>query len=245
MRIFLFLLATAAIPMNTFSSDAQIAEIIEIHYSVKISGGDFVKNSVMYSFHNYCDSSGNKVLDIRRDSVGNEIKRYAYSYDESGMRTEQNQFTPEGLLVRKIVYTYDKAGRLVEDNSFDSLGNHEKKYTYRYDETGRLIEDRSFSPSGDLIKKYVHYYDEEGSKTRSEIFDSSESLVVIIEYSYSSTGEQSVWTEERIFDSEGNLYKTSAKEFEYDEDGRCVVKRIFIDGELVEIIEINYGTDIK
>lgn len=243
MGIFLFVLATAAFPVNAFSSDAQNAEIIEIHYSVKISGGDYVKNSVLYSFQNFFDSSGNKVLDIRFDSAGNEVKRYAYVYNESGLRTEQNQFTPEGLLVRKIVYTYDDAGRLAEDNSYDSLGNHEKKYTYRYDQTGRLIEDRSFSPSGDLIKKYIHYYNEEGSKTKSEIFDSSESLVVTIEYSYSSTGEQSVWTEECIFDSEGNLYKTFVNEFKYDEDGRWIEKVILVNGEPVEIIERSFSLE--
>lgn len=240
MRIFLFVLATAAITMNLFSSDAQIAEIIETHYSVTISGGDFIKNSIMYSYQNFYDSSGNKVLDVRFDSLGDEIKRYVYEYDLSGKRTEQNQFTPEGLLVRKIVYTYDDAGRLTEDNSYDSLGNHEKRYTYIYDAKGLLVEDRSHSNSGQLLKKHVYYYDEEGSKTSCEIYDSTESLVETIEYSFSSINENMVWIEERYYDSDGNIFQTIDFDFEYDEHGRWTVKKVYINEDVVEIIERQY-----
>lgn len=240
MRIFLFVLTTAAIAMNLFSSDTQIAEIIETHYSVAISGGDFVKNSIMYSFQNFYDSSGNKVLDVRFDSLGVEIKRYVYEYDESGNRTEQNQFIPEGLLVRKIVYTYDDAGMLTEDNSYDSLGNHEKRYTYIYDAKGLLVEDRSYSNSGQLLKKHVYYYDEEGSKTSCEISDSIGSLVVTIEYSFYTVNENTIYTEERYIDSEGVIIQTVDFDFEYDEHGRWTVKKVYIDEDVVEIIERQY-----
>lgn len=72
---------------------------------------EYNDNKGVNCFYKYSyNADGNKIGEIKKDSVGNIIEKSTYTYDNRGLRKEKKEYYSDGKLksARKISYEYYK-----------------------------------------------------------------------------------------------------------------------------------------
>ena len=182
------------------------------------------------------DDKGRPATSNRYDN-GTLVESYSYGYDEDGHRyvIKRTTYYSDGKLREEIEYNdneditlslyYEKDGALMSKST----------YSYVYDDNRNIIsrERRDFDvTTGKVIYTCGEEYaiDEEGYRyLKKETECDSEGIVTIREYN--TEGEVISLT---VKDNNGNVIQSQNIEYTYDETGRVVSSKSYLNGKLVE-----------
>jgi hypothetical protein len=174
-------------------------------------------------------------------------------YDESGNRTEKNEYDAEGNVGYKESYKY-KNDKLIEDVTYhrnelwlkvnykyNDKGYKilEKRYsvltflcgkrTFKYDDSGNKIEENRYNSKGILNTKIIFSFDKKGDNIEESIYNADGSLNFRRTYKYDDRGNK---IETKGYNKDGVLEVTGTDD--YDDNGNKIGRNLYgAEGELI------------
>jgi len=202
-------------------------------------------------YHYEFDISGEMVLQMNMLGIpgsGKDTSLVRYEYDSTGSLTTKRRNDPHGFF--SYHYTYDEKGQQIESayERDENLGPTRYEFVqgesysitseeFSYKDLGNGVIEKSFFNSyGDPFKKERWKYDELGylSEVTSHFLISNRRSKV--SYTYDEMGR----TKERITINDLGRGDTERLEYEYDEVGQLLSKKIFRNEEQIKLIEFLY-----
>lgn len=122
---------------------------------------------------------------------GGRIVSQVTTYDSKGRKTEQLNYTSEGLLALRSVRTYGQSNELIEESGYSADGSLVHRYIYTSDSTERRASQAIYNADGVLSAKGVDLLDEKGRVTESIDFEAGGSPQIKEIYSYDDRGRVS------------------------------------------------------
>ena len=89
------------------------------------------------------------------------LKRFTYTYDEAGNKTENSRYSSEGKSDRKISYKYDNRRNVSEEISVSADGSTVSSvYTYEYDSRDNWIRKIKLTDKKpeSIVEREIGYY---------------------------------------------------------------------------------------
>jgi len=107
---------------------------------------------------------------------GTRVVSQVTTYDAEGRKTEQLNYTDEGLPVFRNAFAYDNSGELIEKSEYRADGSLVRRYVYTRDKTKRKVEQLVYNADGVLSAKSIDLFDEKGRVTESLDYEADGSL---------------------------------------------------------------------
>ncbi len=170
------------------------------------------------------DDFGNVI----RVQDGNDTKNYTYAYDLAGNVLEETVST--GYYYQ---YEYDDNGNLVKATTSykgDTI-NYTEITQKEYDAEGKLIKSETIDEQGNLVRYHSYEYWENGNLKQSKSEESGYSFYIS---EYWENGKKKSYTLNGDGDSESQTY---------DEEGKLMERKLYIDGKLDDYMKCRYNTN--
>ena len=118
-KIFLDIPETVVTQKYIYDSQGQLVEISRVNDQVLER-----KVTIIY------DNLGNLIQIIVEKSMGQEVCRYEFTYNEMNQMMTKAKYGSENKKEEYSEYFYDKDGRIIEEKKYDDSGTKRVKYTY-------------------------------------------------------------------------------------------------------------------
>ena len=167
------------------------------------------------------------------DADGNVLSdmRYEYEYDADGNKLS-HKYYGDGVLMEEAEY---EAGVPTQYTNYYEDGT---KSVSDYDEDGNAVSTAYYDADGKVYSEtqseYAYTADGESYETKNTMTD-MDGAVYISEFN--EQGDQIAWI---CYDPDGNLMTEERYEYEYDDEGNTLAKKIYVSGALSQ--ELLYTT---
>ena len=164
-------------------------------------------------------------------------KKFVYSYDNKGNRTEVNIYDakanehpsrqpeavkePEKEEPKELSYDEIPNPKLLFVEEYNNVGALWKKDIYTYDESGKITQVKSMDNKDKPQFNYTYTYDDKGNETERATYDKNDKLVQRITYAYDDNGNMTEMVE---YDANNKLsqketYKYDVKNKKIEQQG--------------------------
>ncbi|MBB6463078.1 hypothetical protein [Flammeovirga kamogawensis] len=209
---------------QSFMSDSRF----HLDYTNEIVGGEIISTDLNYK--NY-------------GSFGDKIMTFTHTYNLNGVITSsiRENFEHSESNPLNLEFTYNSNGYI---ETITEIKNNEIKdiITQKYNQNGQLISKKHDAKYDEYARLEEFTYNSKGQVTKlyTTRYNPTTSEVTYKEDTYSFIGENMVKTEIR-YNGMDNHY---AKEYSYDNDGRILTLKFYVNNELVNNYSFKYKENI-
>lgn len=144
--------------------------------SDKVTKGEHLRWRFWENSFSTFNKEGNKTLEYWYYDDDEIESKYIYSYDDNGVRTGMQRYTPEGDLIISSNYKYNRRGNRIEMNRFDNNGDLVCKFYFKYDKNDHIVEQIQFDSKGNFLTQYNYVIDENGNQTEMDQYNAQKEL---------------------------------------------------------------------
>ena len=207
------------------------------------------------------DENGNRIVEADYEN-GHVKGSSAFVYDTNGRVIAANEFHDDGtlyaistfkygntgLLMEKKAeylgethylrhtYSYDKNDLLKEIVDFDENNNLFKAITFSYDNRGKITEERFYLPFGRLYSWKIFIYNNQGQLIEEQHYDARGFLYHSDLFFYDAHGNVKE-LQMRQFNAGLSDRNTYHYEYEYDQLGNWLCKKIYYNNKPLSVVE--------
>lgn len=234
--------------------EKQQADYIYNHNNNKIQEKNYMDNALFYSKVFEYDKNNNLIHQKTEHHQKKELEEDLYFfYDNKNRLVKLEKRNDEGVIYEKTTYKYNAKGKVIKELTYNSdnkiiksiikeyhfnnqlkkqeyaLENN-RKWIYTYDNGGKVME--VFEQNDNKISKKLYSYNDFGKELKIEKFDQNKKRIELETFEYDSKGNMIKNTS--VYNDNYNKVKT----YQYDESGNCLQTKIYVNGQLTHIIEI-------
>ena len=119
------------------------------------------------------------MLLMKKDSV---TAKYAYEYNEAGLKTKSLCYESDGSINYKTIYEYDTRKNLISENTYQSAGT--TRTVWQYDTKGNKISEIKYDGTGNVLLKSTYRYNEKNRMSEETVYDLYDEPASAIKYYY-------------------------------------------------------------
>ncbi|MFJ1410249.1 hypothetical protein [Capnocytophaga canimorsus] len=220
----------------------------------KIQEKNYMDNALFYSKVFEYDKNNNLIHQKTEHHQKKELEEDLYFfYDNKNRLVKLEKRNDEGIIYEKNTYKYNAKGKVIKELTYNSdnkiiksiikeyhfnnqlkkqkytLENN-RKWIYTYDNGGKVME--VFEQNDNKMSKKFYSYNDFGKELKIEKFDQNKKRIELETFEYDSKGNMIKNTS--VYNDNYNKVKT----YQYDESGNCLQTKIYVNGQLTHIIEI-------
>lgn len=175
----------------------------------------------------FYDNKNRLVKLEKRNDVGIIYEKNTYKYNAKGKVIKELTYNSDNKIIKSIIKEYHFNNQLKKQEY--TLENN-RKWIYTYDNSGKVME--VFEQNDNKISKKLYSYNDFGKELKIEKFDQNKKRIELETFEYDSKGNMIKNTS--VYNDNYNKVKT----YQYDESGNCLQAKIYVNGQLTHIIEI-------
>lgn len=220
----------------------KISEILTYEYDLE-TGDSILTN------HDFYDTLGNHLKDLRYNKNGEIRFKYIIEYNEDKLMTRQIGFNELNSISTILVYEYDRKGHRIDYKQLKPDGtilNHQKREYNKKGQNIKLYNKQTNSNDFYLSQKY--YFRKDGQYERIERYSINAQLSATSEYEYNEDGNliavyQIVGSDRRlIFTNKFNDQNQRIEKY-YPKKIDKIVNGELVTNETGKRIEYNYDSE--